>query len=238
MTNKNDTKQVSYNEVQKTVNNITGEVIEEKTRKVIRVPKTPEFVMIFSNTVGILENLNRTESSVLFGLLTNKLINRGNLVSVDTNAKKFLSKKLNLKYETVHKAIKGMQEKNVIFRDEDNLMRLNPELFGKGEWDDIYKLRMEYSFDFDFDNKEMIQTRKVASYDRSFKEIEQKPHQITNASEVIDGNKTTQEIEVEEIHPNQSSFDFQEDKKVSAIEKLSNIDEDKLDKLLKILEEV
>jgi hypothetical protein len=194
-----------------------GEIIESVSKDIVRIPKTPDFVMLFANTLGALEDLDKTSSKVLWGLLANKLVSRENLVSIDQNSKKFLVKKLNIKYDTITKAIKRLKEKKVIYVDEDGLSRLNPELFGKGDWSETYKLRMTKSYDFDFEENTMSTSKKVERLDKSAIGMDVKNTEIKSIDTNISTDEKSKEIVIEiqdkdivEDHPNQELIDFDE----------------------------
>ena len=203
-------KSIIYREDVKKVDNKTGEVINTTTRRLSKVKRTPDFIMLYTKHVAFLEKLTKGETAVLSEIL-GKYVGIENLLNMSPAIRATITKKLDVDKSYVNKAISGLTKKKIISKDENGLSFLNPHLFGKGNWEDIHKLRHEIAYDFDFETLEAKETRKIAiSYDADF---DMNQHNIIEANKFKDKNGVeTQEIVVQE-NLNQQLVSFEEPKK-------------------------
>ncbi len=191
-----ETKNIIYREDIKNVDNVTGEVVATNTRKLLKVPRTPDFIMLYTKHIALLEHLVKSETTILFEILS-KYVGVENIIFLSPAIKKGIVKKLKVDNSYINRAIRGLKEKKVIFTNEDGVLFLNPNFFGKGNWEDIHKLRHEVAYDFNFETLEVKETRKLATtYDVDF---DMKQHEIVATDEYSDENGvSTQEITVME----------------------------------------
>lgn len=191
-----DKKNIIYREDIKNVDNVTGETTSLSTRKLLKVPRTPDFIMLYTKHIAFLEHLNKSETTILFELLS-KYVGIENIVFLSPAIKKQIVKKLEVDESYINRALRGLKEKKVIVDNADNISYLNPHFFGKGNWEDIHKLRHEIIYDFDFDTLESSETRKLTTiYEADF---DINKHEIINAQEYQDEHGiTNQDITVVE----------------------------------------
>jgi len=189
------TKNIVYREDIKSIDNKTGEIIHIKNRKISKVPRTPDFIMLFTKHLAFLEHLIKGETAVLFEILA-KYVGFENLLNISAPIRASITNKLKVDKSYVNKAIQGLMKKNIIIKNSEGLLYLNPHLFGKGNWEDIHKLRHEIAYDFDFENFEYQESRKVSIiYDTEF---DIKNHNIIDTQEYEDEKGVlTEEITVE-----------------------------------------
>lgn len=147
----------------------TGEIVEQTQKKVIRVPKTPEFVMVFTEHLSHLNKLTKTEHSVLWALL-NKFVGYNNLILFNSQVNSDLMKSISVGKSALSQALKGLREKYILVEIE-GFTYLNPEFFGKGNWEDLQRLRTEVVYDFDF--KTMTATQKVKQISSFIDDVEE-----------------------------------------------------------------
>lgn len=201
-------KNVIYRQDIKSVDNATGEVTNTTSRKLSKVKRTPDFIMLFTKHVAFLEHLLKGETAVLSEILS-KYVGIENLLNMSPAIRAAITRKLEVDKSYVNKAISGLVKKEIIIKDQDGLAYLNPHLFGKGNWEDVNQLRHEIAYDFDFEKLEFKETRKLAaSYDEDF---DMNNHKVVDTLEYKDEDGVdTQEIVVEEKeNPNQQLIDFE-----------------------------
>ena len=191
-------KSIVYNEITTTRDGETGELVNDVQKKIVKVPRTPDFVMLFTKHVTFLEQLGKTDNSVLFVILSH-YVGQENLLFLSPQVRKKIASELSLDISSVNKAIKNLIKKEVIGFDKDEFLRLNPHLFGKGNWEDIRKLRQELTFEFDFTNNTAIMSRTVQAICADQEELE-KPHAVIDTHETISESKSEQTIFIEEIN--------------------------------------
>lgn len=165
-----DTKQkVIYREVN-THRDENGVVIEDSHKKVIRVPKTPEFVMVFTKHLSYLNHLSQTEHNILYSIL-NKFVGYNNLIVFNSQVNADIMKSMSIKKSTYSTALKGLRAKYILVEIE-GFTYLNPEFFGKGNWEDIQRLRTEVVYDFDFNAHKATQhVKQISSFVDDMKEF-------------------------------------------------------------------
>lgn len=159
-----DTKQkVSFRETNTFRNFETGEIIEDSQKKVIRIPKTPEFVMVFTKHLAYLNQLTKAEHNILYCIL-NKFVGYKNLIVFNAQVNADIMKTIGFQKSAYSKGINGLRTKYILV-EIDGFTYLNPEFFGKGNWEDIQRLRTEVVYDFNFATQQAIQqVRQVSSF--------------------------------------------------------------------------
>lgn len=157
-----DTKQkVSFRETNTYRNFETGEILEDSQKKIVRIPKTPEFIMVFTKHLSYLNQLTKTEHNILYCIL-NKFVGYNNLIVFNPQVNADIMRQINVKKSGFSIGLKGLREK-LILVEIDGFTYLNPEFFGKGNWEDIQRLRTEVVYDFDFRTQQAIQQVKQIS---------------------------------------------------------------------------
>ncbi|MDD5373292.1 MAG: replication/maintenance protein RepL [Sulfurimonas sp.] len=157
-------KNIIYEENCSFRDNITGEVTNTRNRVLRKVEKTPDFIMLFTEHVAFLENLNTGEKGVLAQILQN-FVGIRNIVLLSSGTKQDMAKALGVGISSIQKATKSLLDKQILIKGiiKENQIYLNPHLFGKGNWENIHKLRQEVAYDFDFEKLEMKESRRLAT---------------------------------------------------------------------------
>jgi DNA-binding GntR family transcriptional regulator len=90
-------------------------------------------------------NLPKKTGDIFFLLL--EYIGYNNQVVINSSIKRIISDKLNIKFDTVNKAITVLNANGLLIRQDTGIYLVNPYYVGKGSWNDITKLRItcEYS---------------------------------------------------------------------------------------------
>jgi len=198
-----ETKNIIYREDIKNVDNETGEIKTISTRKLSKVPRTPDFVMLYTKHIAFLEHLNKAETTILFEILS-KYVGVENIILLSPAIKKSIVKKINVDASYINRAIRGLKNKKVIIENEESILYLNPMFFGKGNWEDIHKLRHEIAYDFDFKTLEVKETRNLKTVYESGFDIDN--HKVVEELEYKDDNGVqVQEIVVKEKEENKNN---------------------------------
>ena len=125
----------------------TGEIIESKRQEISQFEKEPPYVKIYLEDIGKLNGLNNSEQKLLNELVHN--MGYGNIIPSYKPVKEMMSKKLDMPYNTLDKAIKELHKKGVLIRKARGLYVMDPNLFGRGTWSDIKKIRMVINYNED-----------------------------------------------------------------------------------------
>jgi len=215
-----NTKNIVYQEYHTEVNQETGEITNKQNRKILKVQRTPDFIMLFTEHVAFLEKLAKNEKAVLSQILQH-YVGIKNVVFLSANTKKDMADELHVGISYIHKAIKQLIERQILVKGiiKTNQLYLNPYLFGKGNWENIYQMRQEISYDFDFAKLEMKETRKISAlYDNDF---DINKHDIVDKEEYqdIDG-ANHQEITITEKNDELSILKIQKEIKELSIKEM------------------
>jgi hypothetical protein len=152
----------------------TGEVKRTTKAKVVKKPKTPEFLMLFTAGAPLLRDARLTTSAELvLSRILEKWVLQKNRVELGTTFINHLVKELSISRSTIYTAVGLLKKRQVLVQDKDgttgaeirNAWYLNPYIFGKGKWNDIQKLRFDLSVEFDFVNLEASsKASRIAKY--------------------------------------------------------------------------
>lgn len=171
------------------INSETGEVIEQTKKESLPVGKEPNYYKVYINDLANLQGLNTTEKMVLELLSANMTFD--NLIVLIKPIKEKLMKMTGKSYEGIEKAVKELAKKKILLREERSCYRVNPKYIAKGKWEDIKALRLviEYS-----EQGREISIEKVTPF-----HIE---YEVKDKKEIL---------KIDEISPNQTYLDFNED---------------------------
>jgi len=151
-------KNIITGEKRTVINHKTGEIDEEIITQTFKVPKTEDFIMLFTKNLSKhTEKLTGREQELLNKLLE-KYVTTGNIVMLDTPVRKKLANEIGITINHIKNLVKELKKKKYILVDNDGLYYLNPYLFGKGKWTEILKLRQQFTYEYDFEKNELKET--------------------------------------------------------------------------------
>lgn len=190
----------------------TGEILRDTAVDVIKAKKRDNFIKIFVTNLDFLgANLTNAERQVLVGLLSK--VDFQNIVYIHSELRKDLEKKYEISQATITAGIKGLKEKKVLLELTSNLQEkfeiyannaylINPDIAGKGSFNELKKLRQEISIEYNFDNLEIKRSFYTKSEYEGLSEIQNSPenHEIKQITRQVspDEKKVQTEILVTE----------------------------------------
>jgi hypothetical protein len=127
-----------------TVDQVTGETQKIEHIKEMLLPREPDFIKLYLRDVMYLQDLPAGLSSVMYQLLT--YMDYENLIPVNAGNKRIIAKRTGQAFNTVNNAISKLVKGRMLYRIDTGIYRVNPYLFGKGQWNGIHKIRMEISY--------------------------------------------------------------------------------------------
>lgn len=141
----NNKKRIYKEEKTTTIDNETGEIISEKTEvKASMVESEPPFVKLYIDDLLRLKDVPKASNDVLHVLVRN--MSYGNYVVMIKAMKEQICKQTSLKMNTVNKAIQSLHKAGILIRKERSVYVIDPNLFAKGKWGDIKKLRLTIDY--------------------------------------------------------------------------------------------
>ncbi|ENL4423922.1 MULTISPECIES: replication/maintenance protein RepL [Bacillus cereus group] len=133
------------NTISRTVVNEDGQITHREEEKVINWGTEPNYIKVYLDTILYLKDLPKGLNSILYAFL--KRMSYGNQLVVNAALKRQIAKELELSLSSINNAISKFVKGELLIREDTGLYKVNPHLFGKGDWKDIAKIRLEVVFD-------------------------------------------------------------------------------------------
>ena len=118
----------------------TGEVVTSE--KVTQLPKEPNFVKLYIDDIGKLYNLPKSCSGLMMALV--KKIDYEGIITIASGAKKRTAKELGISIQSFDNSIQKLLKQGIMIRIDRGEYMMNPNLFAKGDWTDVRRLRNKY----------------------------------------------------------------------------------------------
>ena len=118
----------------------SGEIVKNAKTTVAMFESEPPYVKLYLNDICRLNGLNNSEQKILNELVVNMGYN--NVVPSYKPVKEMIAERLNMPYNTLDKGIKELYNKGILIRQARGLYIMDPNLFGRGSWNDVKKIRM------------------------------------------------------------------------------------------------
>lgn len=133
------------NTISRTVVDEDGQITYQEEEKVINWGTEPNYIKVYLNTILYLKDLPKGLNSILYAFL--KRMSYGNQLVINAALKRQIAKELELSLSSINNAISKFVKGELLIREDTGLYKVNPHLFGKGDWKDIAKIRLEVTFD-------------------------------------------------------------------------------------------
>lgn len=131
-----------------TVVNENGELLKYSENTTYNMGTEPPYVKLYLDTILYLKDLPKGHNPVLMGILKRlPWANQEQGMAINAALKRVIAKEINCSVSRINNAITDFVKGELLYRMDTGLYRVNPNLFGRGEWADIAKLRLEITFD-------------------------------------------------------------------------------------------
>lgn len=131
--------------------NIEGEVYAQSTTKTMSWGPEPPFIKLYLQDILYLSDIPNKHERVLYELLKRVTYageTNGMEVIINSALKRRLAEELGFKnIGSISNAITDLVKGKILLRTDTGIYRFNPYFFGKGQWTDIAKLRLEINYD-------------------------------------------------------------------------------------------
>ena len=162
-----------YSLEQQRVNHETGEILEDNKIRVAKETKKENFIKLYvENLYFMSTELTSHEKTVMFFLLMS--MGYKNVVTISSDLRKAIIETSKLSRMTIHRAIKGLKEKDLLMTPTESIKELfkqdndlsvfmsftkntyiiNPNIIGKGKLEDLKKMRQVVTTEYDFEKLE------------------------------------------------------------------------------------
>lgn len=129
----------------KTVIDENGVIKRKEEDRTIDWGKEPNYIKVYLDTILYLKDLPKGLNGILTAFL--KRMSYGNQLVLNAALKRQIAKEVGLSMSSINNAITKFVKGEILIREDTGLYRVNPHLFGKGDWSDIAKIRLEVVFD-------------------------------------------------------------------------------------------
>jgi hypothetical protein len=139
-----ETQRVQREFRREVVDETTGEVnlTEHITQSI--VPREPDFIKLYLRDVMYLQDLPTSLNAILYQLLT--WVDYEGSIIVNMARKKIISEQTKLSISTINNALSKFVKGKLLDRLDKGIYRANPYLFGKGDWKNIHRIRMQVTY--------------------------------------------------------------------------------------------
>lgn len=155
------------------INEETGEILRTKTN--VQFDREPDFVKIYLDCLGVFTNNNGLDKSLndmLLSVLKRMTYASDNqIVVLNAYIKNNICEETGKSIKRLNQAITIWVKEKILIRVGRGVYKINPFIFGRGDWRDISHLRA--TFDFKNGNVETIKDYKVNHEHEQERENEQ-----------------------------------------------------------------
>ncbi len=127
------------------INHETGEEQIEKRTNVGMFEKEPPYVKTYISDIQRLMGFPNYVNDILLELLSNMGYN--NIIPMYAPIKNMICSKLNISINTLNKAVDELYKKGILIRAARGMYIVDPNIFGRGSWQDIKNIRMTIEYD-------------------------------------------------------------------------------------------
>jgi len=128
-----------------------GEFISKRANKTLSWGAEPPYIKLYLQDILYLSDIPNKHESVLYELLKRTTYageKNGMEVVVNSSLKRRIAQELGFKnIGSISNAITDLVKGKVLIRKDVGIYQFNPYLFGKGDWQDIARLRLEINYD-------------------------------------------------------------------------------------------
>jgi len=139
-----DTRRITNVTETKVVDSTTGEVMEEILSHTYKVPAEPNFIKLYLNDIIYLHDMPTAHHAILYELL--QIMDYDNMITVNSARKRLISTKLDIALSTISNSITELVKAKILIRKDTGMYVANPYLFGKGNWKEIHKIRLDIEY--------------------------------------------------------------------------------------------
>jgi len=132
------------------VDHSTGEVVSSQTEATLQWGSEPPYIKIYLQDILFLSDLPTRHEKILYALLQRANYagsDKAMELIVNASLKRKIASELDIKVGTISNALTDLVRGEILIRADRGYFELNPYLFGKGNWKDIERLRVEVDYD-------------------------------------------------------------------------------------------
>lgn len=134
------------------INETTGEVISSRETHTLKIPGEPNFVKLYIDAVMYISDIPTGVSKIMLCILKRLPYadSKEQGIQINKYVRTRIAEELGVTEEYVKKSIMALVKGHLLIHDDTTKRscnyKVNPYVFGKGEWKDIEELRLNVKF--------------------------------------------------------------------------------------------
>lgn len=120
----------------------TGEVTHLESTNILRIQDEPPYVKLYLDDLVKINDLPKNTSKILYQFV--RKMNYDGQIVLNSAVKRMIASAINVKEQSISNSITSLIQKDIMHRVDTGMYVLNPNLFAKGSWGDVRKLRNKY----------------------------------------------------------------------------------------------
>lgn len=136
--------------VEETVQDATGKIVERRRNQTLSWGEEPPYVKLYLRDLMYMSDMPRHYTDLVYALLKRVSYagdDDGMCVTLVPRIKKAICSELGwAQTSSLDNALQKLLKGKIIYRVDRGVFRLSPYLFGKGEWQDISRIRMQITY--------------------------------------------------------------------------------------------
>ena len=140
---------VILSEVKKVVDFQTGEIVEEESTNVIKLPKEPPFAKMYLNDLCAMAGVSNPDQALLRHLLAK--LDYDGYVAITPRVRQSIMYSLDIASKTLQNRLSRLVKADLISNSCKGEYKVNPHYFAKGDWKAICELREAYKLEVIYD---------------------------------------------------------------------------------------
>jgi methyl coenzyme M reductase gamma subunit len=141
-------KVVNGMDIIEVVDHKSGEILSTEKHTKIKIAVEEDYIKLYLRTISAIHGLPVGLSGTMNEIL--KRINYENEIVLVSSIKKRIAHSLGIKQNTVDHHLGDLVKRQIIFRVDPGVFKLNTYIFGRGKWADIIKHRETLGIDVEF----------------------------------------------------------------------------------------
>jgi len=128
-----------------------GNMVSKRANKTLSWGSEPPFVKLYLQDVLYLSDVPKSHESIIFELIKRATYagdKYGMTVTLSAGMKQIIAEELKIaNVRSINNALSDLVKGKILFRIATGVYQFNSYFFGKGDWQDIARLRLEINYD-------------------------------------------------------------------------------------------
>ena len=128
-----------------------GNMVSKRANKTLSWGTEPSYIKLYLQDILYFSDIPKHHEKILFELLKRACYageKEGMQIVLNASVKKRIAAELGIQnIRSINNALSDLVKGKILYRIDTGLYNLNPYFFGKGDWQDIARLRLEINYD-------------------------------------------------------------------------------------------